>query len=60
MLQIKVSHSADTSLCGINRFPGKHGSDLPKMQLLRLYYHSYEFVSPSLFETILSNIKEDL
>src|SRR5699024_5403122 len=36
-------------------FSGKHGSDLPKAQRLRLHCHLYPLVSPPLFETILSN-----
>ena len=56
----QILNSADTSLFGINRFPGKHGSDLPKDQLLRLHYYSYPLVLPPSFETILSNAGRDL
>ena len=53
-------HSADTILCGINRFPGKHGTGLPKGQPLRLHCHSYLLVSPPSFELILSNVDGNL
>ena len=54
------SHSADTSLCGISRFPGKNGLDQPRDQFLRFYCHPSLLVSPPSFENILSNAGRDL